>query len=237
MHHRAGSTRRAAAARGAAREPRSLARVVYVLDDLGGVVGTLVTAAGPHGGDVQARRLGMAARRRRARARHLGRRARRARRSSSSSCSCARRRAAARRSTSRRSRSLVMAAQGVLGYVQYFDRIPAVLVGFHVFGAVCVFTCVQQLVLELSRRRRSARRSRRATARADARTSRSRGSRRRRRSWREARRSCRGRTRGCGRAARACTSSSRGVQERTRVSAREPVPQLVADARRSGGTG
>ncbi len=43
----------------------------------------------------------------------------------------------------------VMAAQGVLGYVQYFDRIPAVLVGFHVFGAVCVFSCVQQLMLEL----------------------------------------------------------------------------------------
>ena len=44
---------------------------------------------------------------------------------------------------------IVMAAQGTLGYVQYFDRIPAVLVGFHVFGAVCVFTCVQQLLLEL----------------------------------------------------------------------------------------
>jgi cytochrome c oxidase assembly protein subunit 15 len=44
---------------------------------------------------------------------------------------------------------LVMAAQGVLGYVQYFNRIPPVLVGFHVFGAVCVFICVQQLLLEL----------------------------------------------------------------------------------------
>jgi hypothetical protein len=44
----------------------------------------------------------------------------------------------------------VMAAQGVLGYVQYFNRIPPLLVGFHVFGAVCVFVCVQQLLLELS---------------------------------------------------------------------------------------
>jgi cytochrome c oxidase assembly protein subunit 15 len=43
----------------------------------------------------------------------------------------------------------VMAAQGALGYVQYFERIPAILVGFHVFGAVCVFVCVQQLLLEL----------------------------------------------------------------------------------------
>ena len=42
-----------------------------------------------------------------------------------------------------------MAAQGVLGYVQYFEHIPAILVGFHVFGAVCVFVCVQQLLLEL----------------------------------------------------------------------------------------
>jgi hypothetical protein len=37
----------------------------------------------------------------------------------------------------------------VLGYVQYFNRIPALLVGFHVFGAVAVFVCVQQLLLEL----------------------------------------------------------------------------------------
>ena len=30
-----------------------------------------------------------------------------------------------------------------------FEKIPAVLVGIHVFGAVCVFMCVQQLLLEL----------------------------------------------------------------------------------------
>jgi hypothetical protein len=42
-----------------------------------------------------------------------------------------------------------MAAQGVLGYVQYYEEIPALLVGFHVFGAVLVFICVQQLLLEL----------------------------------------------------------------------------------------
>jgi heme a synthase len=44
---------------------------------------------------------------------------------------------------------LVMSAQGVLGYVQYFEQIPAVLVGFHVFGAVLVFVAVQQLQFEL----------------------------------------------------------------------------------------
>jgi heme A synthase len=42
-----------------------------------------------------------------------------------------------------------MVAQGVLGYVQYAEAIPALLVGFHVAGAVLVFGAVQWLVLEL----------------------------------------------------------------------------------------
>jgi cytochrome c oxidase assembly protein subunit 15 len=42
-----------------------------------------------------------------------------------------------------------MVAQGILGYVQYFEAIPAVLVGFHVFGAVLVFAGVQQLELSV----------------------------------------------------------------------------------------
>jgi cytochrome c oxidase assembly protein subunit 15 len=42
-----------------------------------------------------------------------------------------------------------MVAQGVLGYVQYAQAIPAVLVGFHVFGAVIVFAAVQQLELSV----------------------------------------------------------------------------------------
>jgi len=40
-----------------------------------------------------------------------------------------------------------MVAQGVLGYVQYAEAVPALLVGFHVFGAVVVFGAVQQLQL------------------------------------------------------------------------------------------
>jgi cytochrome c oxidase assembly protein subunit 15 len=43
-----------------------------------------------------------------------------------------------------------MVAQGVLGYVQYVKGIPPVLVGFHVFGAVIVFGAVQQLALSLT---------------------------------------------------------------------------------------
>jgi cytochrome c oxidase assembly protein subunit 15 len=146
MHHRAGTApgpRRDAVPR----ETMNLARAVYVLTIWVLVAGTLVTAAGPHGGDAEAKRLGWA----------LG--------------DVARvhgisvdvlvvvtlilvvalmRAPAPRRALNVASVTiLVMAAQGVLGYVQYFNRIPPVLVGFHVFGAVCVFVCVQQLLFEL----------------------------------------------------------------------------------------
>lgn len=146
MHHRAGTTpgpRRDAVPR----DTMNLARAVYVLTIWVLVAGTLVTAAGPHGGDAQARRLGWP----------LG--------------DVARihgisvdvlivlmlilvvalmRAPAPRRAMNVASVTVVvMAAQDVLGYVQYFNRIPPLLVGFHVFGAVCVFICVQQLLLEL----------------------------------------------------------------------------------------
>jgi cytochrome c oxidase assembly protein subunit 15 len=128
-------------------ETMNLARAVYALTIWVVVMGTLVTAAGPHGGDAQAKRLGWP----------LG--------------DVARvhgisvdvlvvvtlilvvalvRAPAPRRALNVASLTIVvMAAQGVLGYVQYFSRIPPLLVGFHVFGAVCVFVCVQQLLLEL----------------------------------------------------------------------------------------
>jgi cytochrome c oxidase assembly protein subunit 15 len=124
-----------------------IARAVYVVTIAVLVLGTLVTAAGPHGGDDEARRLDYP----------LG--------------DIARihgiavdvlvaltlvlvigliREHAPRRVTATSSVAIVtMAAQGVLGYVQYFNEIPAVLVGFHVFGATCVFIAVQQLLLEM----------------------------------------------------------------------------------------
>jgi hypothetical protein len=34
--------------------------------------------------------------------------------------------------------------------VQYAEAVPAVLVGFHVFGAVLVFAAVQQLALSIT---------------------------------------------------------------------------------------
>jgi cytochrome c oxidase assembly protein subunit 15 len=41
----------------------------------------------------------------------------------------------------------VLVAQGVLGYVQYFTGVPALLVGFHVAGATAVWVAVLRLLL------------------------------------------------------------------------------------------
>jgi cytochrome c oxidase assembly protein subunit 15 len=147
MHHRA-SRDNGSRTPAVPRETMVLARAVYALTIWVVVVGTLVTAAGPHGGDVKARRLGWP----------LGDVARVHGVSVDVLVALTLtlvvvlvRTGAPRRVLNVASLTVfVMAAQGVLGYVQYFNRIPAVLVGFHVFGAVCVFTCVQQLLLELS---------------------------------------------------------------------------------------
>jgi heme a synthase len=146
MHHRAGHPgggRRCSVSG----RTSALARVIYALTIWVLVVGTLVTAAGPHGGDVKARRLGWP----------LGDVARVHGISVDVLVALmlvlvvalARGRAPRRVLNVASLTVVVMAAQGVLGYVQYFNRIPAALVGFHVFGAVCVFTCVQQLLLDL----------------------------------------------------------------------------------------
>jgi heme a synthase len=120
-------------------------RVVYVWTIGTVIAGTLVTAAGPHGGDREARRLAWPI------------------------VDVARVHGAAvdvlvvlMLTTAyvlvktKAPRSVLvtasvalgaMVAQGILGYVQYAKAIPAVLVGFHVFGAVIVFAAVQQLEL------------------------------------------------------------------------------------------
>ncbi|HEV7526600.1 MAG TPA: COX15/CtaA family protein [Acidimicrobiia bacterium] len=146
MHHRAAhpeAPRRLAVPSA----PLTVARAVYALTIWVLVVGTLVTAAGPHGGDAQARRLDWP----------LGDVARVHGISVDVLVALTLvlvvtlvRTHAPRRVLNVASLTvLVMSAQGVLGYVQYFDHIPPLLVGFHVFGAVCVFTCVQQLMLDL----------------------------------------------------------------------------------------
>src|SRR6185436_5070219 len=111
-----------------------LVRVVYVWTIGVLILGTLVTAAGPHGGDRDAKRLAIPI------------------------TDLARTHAVAvdllviltlvtavvlvRTRAPRPVLSTVsfaigaMVAQGVLGYVQYAEAVPAVLAGFHVFGAV-----------------------------------------------------------------------------------------------------
>jgi heme a synthase len=124
-----------------------LARAIYAGTIWVLVMGTLVTAAGPHGGDLEARRLSIPI------------------------PDLARvhavsvdvlvglvlvlvvvlvRERAPRRVLATVSIALiVMIAQGILGYVQYFKGIPELLVGFHVAGAVTVFGTVQWLLLEM----------------------------------------------------------------------------------------
>jgi cytochrome c oxidase assembly protein subunit 15 len=107
----------------------------------------LVTASGPHGGDADARRLGWA----------LGDVARVHAVSVDILVvlvivlviTLVREHAPRRVLTAASAALAVMAVQGVLGYVQYAKHIPEVLVGFHVFGAACVWTAVTQLILEL----------------------------------------------------------------------------------------
>jgi cytochrome c oxidase assembly protein subunit 15 len=124
-----------------------MVRLVYGWTIAAVIAGTLVTAAGPHGGDREARRLTWPI------------------------VDVVRvhgalvdvlvvlalvtvwvlvRTRAPRRVLVTASVALAaMIAQGVLGYVQYFNAIPPVLVGFHVFGAVTVFGAVQQLELSV----------------------------------------------------------------------------------------
>ena len=129
-------------------EARGLVRIVYAWTIGVLILGTLVTAAGPHGGDRDAKRLAIPI------------------------TDLARTHAVAvdllviltlvtavvlvRTGAPRPVLTNVsfaigaMAAQGVLGYVQYAEAVPAVLVGFHVFGAVLVFAAVQQLALSIT---------------------------------------------------------------------------------------
>jgi cytochrome c oxidase assembly protein subunit 15 len=45
----------------------------------------------------------------------------------------------------------VIAAQAIVGYVQYFAGVPELLVAVHVVGAVCVWVATLHFVLQLAR--------------------------------------------------------------------------------------
>ena len=125
----------------------ALSGAVYALTVWVLVMGTLVTAAGPHGGDADANRLSIPIP-------DLAR-------VHAISVDVlvglvlvlvvvlVRERAPRRVLTSVSVALGAMVAQGVLGYVQYAQGIPELLVGFHVAGAVLVFGSVHWLLLEL----------------------------------------------------------------------------------------
>jgi cytochrome c oxidase assembly protein subunit 15 len=149
LHHRAAEPERPARMVPVVSDStRLLARAVFALTIWVLIAGTLVTAAGPHGGDASAKRLSwpipdvarlhgvsvdvllvsvlMLA----WRLHHDH---------------------APRRALSMVSAFLLLGcAQAALGYIQYLNGIPVLLVGFHVAGAVLVFSAAMQLQLELT---------------------------------------------------------------------------------------
>jgi cytochrome c oxidase assembly protein subunit 15 len=126
---------------------RFAARAVYVIAIWVLIAGTLVTAAGPHGGDFKAKRLSWPIT---DVARVHG---------VSVNIFIAavlaliallwRERAPKRVMNAAEALLAVMVVQAVIGYVQYFNALPPLLVGFHVAGAVLVYGAVHQLQLEL----------------------------------------------------------------------------------------
>jgi cytochrome c oxidase assembly protein subunit 15 len=149
LHHRAAEPERPARmVPVVSKSTRFLARAVFALTIWVLIAGTLVTAAGPHGGDAAAKRLSWpipdAARLHGAsvdlllvsvvvlawRLYHDR---------------------APRRALNMVSIFLLLGcAQAALGYIQYLNGIPVLLVGFHVAGAVLVFSAAMQLQLELT---------------------------------------------------------------------------------------
>jgi heme a synthase len=129
---------------------RFAARGVYVLTILVLVAGTLVTAAGPHGGDIKAKRLTWpiqdVARAHGVLVNIL---------IAATLVMIAlfwRERAPKRVMVTAEVLIAAMCVQAIIGYVQYFNAIPALLVGFHVAGAVLVYAAVHELQLALRTR-------------------------------------------------------------------------------------
>jgi cytochrome c oxidase assembly protein subunit 15 len=108
--------------------------------------GTIVTAAGPHAGDDQAARLGVSLRE--AARLHgvsvfllIGLTLLARRMFTRTGAADARR--------ANTSLLAVIAAQATVGYIQYFNGVPALLVGIHICGALGVWvTALRQLLAE-----------------------------------------------------------------------------------------
>jgi cytochrome c oxidase assembly protein subunit 15 len=146
LHHRAGEES-GPYRPVASRRVTLLARAVFLLTCWVLVAGTLVTAAGPHGGDAKAERLGWAIP---TAARLHGISVNILLLTVIGLIALARRdHAAPEIVTGAEALLAVGAIQAGIGYFQYFNGIPAVVVGFHVAGAALVFIVATRLQLAL----------------------------------------------------------------------------------------
>jgi cytochrome c oxidase assembly protein subunit 15 len=147
LHHRAGLDDHHAPAVADGRDPilLGLARAIVVLVGVVVVAGTVVTSSGPHGGDVHARRFDLSLHRvtqvHGTLAMILA---------AAVLVALVRSRAPGTPlAVARRAQVLVeaLAAQVGVGYAQYFTGVPVLLVGFHIIGAVVVWSAALRLCL------------------------------------------------------------------------------------------
>ena len=131
-------------------EVRRLGRLVVAGTAVVVFLGTVVTAAGPHGGDETAERLDVPLHR----AAQLHGTAVMLLLAMVLTTLVLLRRTAAGADVRRRGRIMlaVLLAQAAVGYVQYFTGVPVVLVGAHIAGATAVWVAVLRFHLGLSER-------------------------------------------------------------------------------------
>ena len=147
LHWRAGLPDDAVRRPLVAPELRLLGRVVTGATALVVLLGTVVTAAGPHAGDRDVPRLGVSLHR----AAQVHGLSVVVLLSLVVTVAALLRRARAPRAVRRRAEVLlgVLVAQGAVGYVQYFTGVPVLLVGIHIAGAVAVWSAAVRFQLGL----------------------------------------------------------------------------------------
>jgi cytochrome c oxidase assembly protein subunit 15 len=148
LHHRAGIAAGPAPLR-VAPVIRRVATALLVAVSIVAVTGTVVTASGPHGGDAKAKRFSYSIPQV---ARVHGTTVMVFLALVLLTYGLLRRTRASTEDQRRLGLVLVIAlAQAAIGYIQYFNGIPALLVGFHIAGATALFASVLHFWLHLAR--------------------------------------------------------------------------------------
>ncbi len=148
LHWRAGEPRPRAAQPALASEVRGLSRIILVTTALVVFLGTVVTAAGPHGGDETAERLDVPL--------HRAAQVHGATAMLLLAMVVAMvlllARAQAPPAVRRRAQVVlaVLVAQAAVGYAQYFSGVPVLLVGVHIAGATALWAAVLRFYLGLA---------------------------------------------------------------------------------------